>query len=151
MLSQSKEQLVETILQLQEKVNQYEEKLLQRIEEYEQLSKKHQEQQTDNTPVVVPSKKLSWVGKIVYALATRDCPMQSSEIVDFIEKFDNTAFKNATDKSKYLSSFLGNALKFERICRYKQKGIRGHFYTLPQWCDENGNLKREYKEKEPIV
>ncbi|PKP17866.1 MAG: hypothetical protein CVU05_14710 [Bacteroidetes bacterium HGW-Bacteroidetes-21] len=151
MLSQSKEQLVDTVFQLQDEVKQYEETLLQKTEEFEKLSKKYEELQKGITPVVLQSRKLSWVGRIVYALTTIDRPMQSSEIVDFIEKYDKTAFKNATDKSKYLSSFLGNAQKFERIRQYKLKGIRGHFYALPQWFDEDGNLKREYKEKEPIV
>ena len=76
----------------------------------------------------------SWQDKIVFILKYRNKPLLSSEIVFFMDDFDTVfRYKQTTlEKTKMLSTHLTRAIKKGIITRFKQTGVRGYYYCLPE-------------------
>lgn len=151
----TKEELSNLIEEKDKRIQYLEELITQKMTDCENLQKKlekaQEKQQKQSNTKIKYKKETSWVGKIVTTLTANNRPMQSSEIISHIEENYKETFKNAIVKSKHLSPNLVKAVKYGRIKKYRINGVLGHFYGLPQWFDENGKLKKEYKEKESIV
>ncbi|OFY17728.1 MAG: hypothetical protein A2W98_08480 [Bacteroidetes bacterium GWF2_33_38] len=156
MLLKTKEELVEILQEKEKRIQHLEELITEKMNESEKLIQKleklqEEKQQKASTSKIKYNKENSWVGKIITALTISEYPMQSKEIIRYIEEHDKEAFSNVIEKVKHLSPNLAKAVKYGRINKYKVSGILGHFYVLPQWLNEKGILKKEYKEREPVV
>jgi hypothetical protein len=85
--------------------------------------------------VMFYKQQWAYVDKLVYILKLAGRPMQSSDILECLLKHD----KNANywrDSVKSLSVHLNKALKYKKILFYKEPGMNGYYYTLPEWTDE---------------
>ena len=88
---------------------------------------------------------LSWVSKIVFTLRTENRPLRSCEMISLLEKREPLLAAHH-NKVQYFSAFLSNAVSYERIVQQKVKGVRGYYYLLPEWLEENGGAKASFKE-----
>jgi hypothetical protein len=50
-------------------------------------------------------------------------------------------------KEKFISPSLNSAIKSKRLIPYKLSGVRGNFYCLPEWLNEEGELMPEMRSK----
>jgi hypothetical protein len=92
------------------------------------------------------SQRWSWINKIIYILRELDKPSTSSDIVNLMLEFDED-LRFTYEKVKYLSPHFTKASKYGRIIQHKIKGIKGYYYILPDWIDENNILREGYKKK----
>jgi len=98
-------------------------------------------------PQLDPSKyhqDWDWMKKCVFIVSLLDRPVRSNEILEEFLKHDRTA-KYWRDKTRSLSVHLNKAIRYKCLLPYKIMGIRGYYYTLPEWFNEKGELKSEYK------
>jgi hypothetical protein len=86
------------------------------------------------------NKSWSVVTKIVFLITEADKPLRSSEIILLLQAREPAIMKKQASIEKYLSAFLNTAMKHERIIPYKLKGVRGNYYCIPEWMDEEGSL-----------
>ena len=155
----SKGELINKVLQLQERDKELMDKLTnlyqskrevgenhkETIEEYkkriEELIKKlaHYEVVAEEYKRVADLKlgntyniNATWIDKIVFVLKAAGRPLRSSEIIEVLLKND-MMFRTLTgDHQKGLSAHLTKALKYGRIIGTKQKGQNGYIYSLPE-------------------
>lgn len=155
----SKTELINKIMQLQERDRELVDKLTrlyqskreaskdykEAIEEYEkriqELIKKltHYEVIAEEYKRVADLKlgntyniNATWIDKIVFILKTAGRPLRSSEIVEILLKND-IMFRTLTgNPQKSLSAHLNKALKYGRIIGAKQKGQNGYLFSLPK-------------------
>ena len=155
----SKGELINKVLQLQERDKELMDKLTnlyqtkreageshkEIIEEYkkriEELVKKlvHYEVVSEEYKRVADLKlgntyniNATWIDKIVFVLKAAGRPLRSSEIVDILLKNDMMFRTLNGDHQKSLSAHLTKALKYGRIIGTKQKGQNGYIYDLPE-------------------
>ena len=158
LLEKSKEELVALINKRDAELSQLKELISEKLKEMVLLAETnkklsqsiqlHNENQKKSSGY---NKNWTWVGKIIFALKENDRPMLSPEIISFVEQFDPNSTSHWNEKTKSLSAHLTKAAKYGRIKQYKIKGILGYFYVLPEWMNEAGILKEQYKKREPIV
>jgi hypothetical protein len=155
----SKDELINKVLQLQERDKELMDKLTnlyqskreasedhkETIEEYkkriEELIKKlaHYEVVAEEYKRVADLKlgntyniNATWIDKIDFVLKAARRPLRSSEIIDVLLKND-MMFRTLTgDHQKGLSAHLTKALKYGRIIGTKQKGQNGYIFSLPE-------------------
>ncbi len=72
----------------------------------------------------------TWIDKIIFVLKTAERPLRSSEIIEVLYKNDRF-FRTLTNHQKGLSAHLTKALKYGRIIGTKQKGQNGYLFSLP--------------------
>lgn len=92
------------------------------------------------------NKSWSWVNKIVFVLKKADRPLLSSEIIGFVRPHE-PGLEHSNSPAQSFSAHLTKAVKYGRVIAYKLMGSRGFYYTLPQWLDEDGQLRPQYEEK----
>lgn len=92
----------------------------------------------------------SWMQKIVFALTKLDKPALSSEIISELEKHDDH-FDFYNDKEKIFSSYMTRASIYGVIIKNKIGGFKGSHYALPQWCDDEDNLLKFYRDKISVL
>jgi hypothetical protein len=155
----SKDELINKVLQLQERDKELMDKLTamyqskreageshkETIEEYkkriEELIKKlvHYEVVSEEYKRVADLKlgntyniNATWIDKIVFVLKAAGRPLRSSEIIEVLLKND-MMFRTLTgDHQKGLSAHLTKALKYGRVIGTKQKGQNGYMFSLPE-------------------
>lgn len=88
----------------------------------------------------------SWISKIVFLVRQANKPLRSAEIIEVLQKKEPVLHEKMS-KEKFLSAFLNTAMKHERIIPYKLKGVRGNYYCLPEWLNEEGELLQEMRKK----
>ena len=86
----------------------------------------------------------SWISKIVFTLQQEDRPLRSTTLIGMLAKRE-PSLANHHNKVQYFSAFLSNAVSYNRIVKQKVKGVRGYYYLLPEWVDDQGNAKPEYR------
>jgi predicted nuclease with TOPRIM domain len=155
--SQSKSELINKIMELQERDKEWfdkysnlykakkesEKRLEERIKEYSDRMEEVFNMHTRGQVITEEYKRLvdlklgntyninaTWIDKIVFVLKAAGRPMRSSEIIDVLLKNDMT-FRTLTDHQKGLSAHLTKALKYGRIIGEKQAGQNGYLYSLP--------------------
>lgn len=149
LLQVSKEELVQMIeRQQKELANQHHllkevfterETLLRRVRELEK-------QANDQLNADGYQATSSMVSKIVFALRQEDRPLRSPELISFLEQRE-PSLADHHNKVQYFSAFLRNAVTYGRVIQQKIKGVRGYYYLLPSWLDEQGNVLPCYKDK----
>ena len=86
----------------------------------------------------------SWISKIVFTLQQINRPLRSTTLIEMLAKREST-LANHHNKVQYFSAFLSNAVSYNRIIKHKVKGVRGYYYLLPEWVEDHGNVKPEYR------
>lgn len=93
------------------------------------------------------NKHWSMVTKIVFLITKADQPLRSAEIIPLLKAREPSIVKKQDSLEKYVSAFLNTAMKHERLIPYKLKGVRGNFYCLPEWIEEDGELIDKMRSK----
>jgi hypothetical protein len=88
----------------------------------------------------------SWISKIVFLVKQANIPLRSAEIISVLQKKE-PALHEKVSKEKFLSAFLNVAMRHGRLVPYKLKGVRGNYYSLPEWVDQDGELIPEMRKK----
>ena len=88
----------------------------------------------------------TWISKMVFLITRANKPLRSIEIIELIE-LQERGFHLKKNKEKYISAFLNVAMKNGRIIPYKLRGVRGYYYCLPEWIDEEMELLQEMRRK----
>lgn len=86
----------------------------------------------------------SYPTKIHFLLELRQRPLTSEELNADLLRLD-THYGDYNSPQKNLSVHLNRAIKSGRIKRIKLPGIRALYFGLPEWVDNAGNLKSNYK------
>jgi sugar-specific transcriptional regulator TrmB len=93
------------------------------------------------------NKAWTVVTKIVFLITKADKPLRSSEIIPLLQAREPSIVNKQTSLEKYVSAFLNTAVKHERLIPYKLKGVRGNFYCITEWIDEESELIPEMRRK----
>jgi sugar-specific transcriptional regulator TrmB len=93
------------------------------------------------------NKSWSVVAKIVFIITKADKPLRSSEIIPLLQIREPSIVNKQSSLEKYVSAFLNTAMKHERLIPYKLKGVRGNYYCIPEWMDEQGELIPDMRRK----
>lgn len=86
----------------------------------------------------------SWISKIAFTLQQENRPLRSTTLIEMLAKREPT-LANHHNKVQYFSAFLSNAVSYNRIVKQKVMGVRGYYYLLPEWVDDQGNAQPEYR------
>ena len=73
-------------------------------------------------------------------------PLRSAEIISVL-RVRELDLNHKTSKEKFVSAFLNVAMQHKRLIPYKLKGVRGNYYCLPEWINEEGELLSEMRKK----
>lgn len=134
-----KKQVVEKQNALDDALNQVKD-LTTENEKLKRKLKKHE------TPTEHYDYSWSWISKIVFLVTQANKPLRSAEIIEVLQKKEPVLHEKVS-KEKFLSAFLNVAMQHGRLIPYKLKGVRGNYYCLPEWVDEEGGLMKEMKGK----
>ena len=93
------------------------------------------------------NKAWTVVTKIVFLITNADKPLRSAEIIPLLQAREPSIVNKQISLEKYVSAFLNMAVKHERLIPYKLKGVRGNFYCIPEWIDEERKLIPEMRKK----
>lgn len=118
--------------------------LVEALEKIKKLEKRLQKYEQPNDGY---NKAWTVVTKIVFLITKADKPLRSSEIIPLLKQREPDIIKKQNSLEKYLSAFLNTAMRHERLIPYKLKGVRGNYYCIPEWIDEDGNLISEMRAK----
>ena len=88
----------------------------------------------------------SWISKIAFTVANANKPLRSAEIISIL-KVREPDLNHKASKEKFLSAFLNVAMQHQRLIPYKLKGVRGNYYCLPEWINEDSELIPEMRKK----
>lgn len=130
--------------QLQKAVNSLKE-LLQ--EAYLEIQKLKESLDKYENPGDGYNKRWTMVTKLVFLVTKAGKPLRSVEIIPLLKDRQPEIIKKQDSLEKYISAFLNTAMKHGRLIPYKLKGVRGNFYCLPEWMNEDGELLPEMREK----
>ena len=81
----------------------------------------------------------SYPTKVAFLLTIKGSPLTSEEIHNALLKLDKR-YRIYTDPKATLSVYLTKATKTGRIKKLKQPGIKAHYFSLPEWLNEKGEL-----------
>lgn len=147
--SDSPEKMHQAIEELQKTVTMQYDLLKKTLTENELLQQKVQqleERLNDKRNSDGYGSTSSWISKIVFTLQQENRPLRSPELITLLEKRE-PALAEHYNKVQYFSAFLSNAVKYGRVIQQKMKGVRGYYYLLPHWVDEEGNVNSEFHKK----
>lgn len=113
--------------------------LLRRVRELEK-------QESDRLTTEGYQSTSSWISKIVFTLQQEDRPLRSPELISLLGKRE-PLLAGHHNKVQYFSAFLSNAVSYGRVIQQKVKGVRGYYYLLPTWVDEQGTVLAAYKDR----
>jgi hypothetical protein len=88
----------------------------------------------------------SWISKIVFTLQRENRPLRSPELIRLLEKRE-PLLAGHHNKIQYFSAFLSTAVSYGRVIQQKVKGVRGYYYLLPSWVDEQGIVLATYRDR----
>ncbi len=88
----------------------------------------------------------TWVSKLVFIVAHANKPLRSADIISLLSRREPMLHEKES-KEKFISPSLNAAKKFRRLIPYKLKGVRGNYYCLPEWINEEGELLPEMRSK----
>ncbi len=118
--------------------------LAESLEKIKNLEKRLEKHEIPNDGY---NKAWTVVTKIVFLVTKADKPLRSSEIIPLLQFREPSIAKKQASLEKYVSAFLNTAMKHERLIPYKLKGVRGNFYCIPEWIDDEGELIPEMRQK----
>lgn len=133
----SHNELVETIIQLRGENADLEEQLTSKD------TSGAEEGQNSELNESMFRQEWSYVTKIHFLLALHQKPLTSREIDGYLSKLDSH-YKDYTTPQYNLYVHLSRAARSGRIKKIKLAGIKILWFALPEWMDENNELKREF-------
>jgi hypothetical protein len=86
------------------------------------------------------TNKLSWLGKVIFILKRTGRPLRATELFDEICLMDHE-LSLKSNPAVFLSVVLHKGVKEKRLSLHKILGIRGGFYALQEWHDDEGKLE----------
>jgi hypothetical protein len=89
----------------------------------------------------------NWGSKMIFIIRRANRPLRVAEILKYMISIPDPML---TTKRKLLRSLAANTerpVRSKRLYRYKAPGIKPYFYCLPEWVDENGQIKPYYLNK----
>ncbi len=86
----------------------------------------------------------TWVSKLVFIVAHANKPLRSADIISLLSRREPMLHEKES-KEKFISPSHNSAIKSKRLIPYKLPGVRGKFYCLPVWVNEDGELLREMR------
>jgi septal ring factor EnvC (AmiA/AmiB activator) len=92
------------------------------------------------------NKSRTRASKIVFIVSKANKPLRSAEIIALLLRREPVLHEKES-KEKFLSPSLNSAIKSKRLIPYKLRGVRGNFYSLPEWVNEEGELSQEMRGK----
>lgn len=136
----SKEELINKLNKAEKEILVQHDLLKQTFSEYQQLQKDYKdlESQFYKSNGEGYDRSFSWISKIVFTLKAVDKPLRSVELIAILERKEPILL-NHHNKGKFLSAYLNTAVKYGRIVQQKVNGVRGYYYLLPEWMDEQRN------------
>jgi predicted nuclease with TOPRIM domain len=141
------QKLQETIRELEQKNNLQHGLLKEVVAENQHLRKRVaelEEQFTAQQTCDGYNNTSSWISKIVFTLQQENRPLRSTTLIEILAKRE-PSLANHHNKIQYFSAFLSNAVSYNRIIKQKVMGVRGYYYLLPEWVDDQGNAQPEYR------
>ena len=129
---------------LQKENDQLRELLREALVEIQNLSERLNKYEKPNDGY---NKSWTVVTKIVFLITKADKPLRSSEIIPLLQAREPTIVHKQANLEKYVSAFLNTAMKHERLIPYKLKGVRGNYYCIPEWIDQESELIPEMRKK----
>ena len=127
----------------QERINNIEAQLKEAISENKKLRKQVNQ---PNVPKDEYENNRTWISKIVFMVTNANKPLRSVEIIALLLPRE-PVLNQKVSKEKFISPFLNSAIQYERLIPFKLKGVRGNYYCLPEWIDEEGELWPEMRKK----
>ncbi len=109
------------------------EKLREKIAFYEQ-------------PFLEYNESWTWIKKIVFVVRKSEKPLLAAEILAILRQKDSLLAVNS-NPVKFISVMLTEAKRKRCLIPVKGVAVRGKYYCLPEWMDENGNLVLEMSKK----
>lgn len=88
----------------------------------------------------------TWVSKLVFIVTNANKPLRSADIISLLSRREPMLHEKES-KEKFISPSLNAAMKFRRLIPYKLKGVRGNYYCLPEWINDEGELLLEMRKK----
>lgn len=96
-----------------------------------------------------PGRKSLWGAFIFGELNKKEIPLPSATLIDNAIKHFNA--KNDDEKEKIKSSIIGILSKLstreKTLIQFREKGIKNKYFCLPEWLDEQGELKLHIAQK----
>ena len=129
---------------LEDKQNEFNEVTLQLNQLFSENEKLKRQLRKYEKPKDEYDYSWSWISKIVFTVAQANKPLRSSEIISVL-RVREPDLNHKVSKEKFLSAFLNVAMQHERLIPYKLKGVRGNFYCLPEWMNDNNELISEMR------
>lgn len=86
----------------------------------------------------------SYPTKIHFLLHQQQKPLTAGDLHELLLKADSH-YKDYDSPANNLKVSLARMVKSGRIKRVKQPGVRKHYYALPEWMGNEGELKEEFK------
>jgi len=149
LLQSSKEELVKIIQDQQKELASQHDLLKEVFTEREMLLRRVRElekRENDRLNADGYQGMSSWISKIVFTLQQEDRPLRSPELISLLEKRE-PALAEHHNKIQYFSAFLSNAVSYGRVIQQKVKGVRGYYYLLPDWLDDQGAVLPAYRKR----
>ena len=143
----SKEELINKLNKAEKQILVQHDLLKQTFLEYQQLQKNYKDLEAHlyKGNGEGYDRSFSWVSKIVFTLKAENKPLRSVELIAILEIKEPKLHKHH-NKRKFLSAYLNTAAKYGRIIQQKIGGVRGYYYLLPEWMDEQRNPIPFYRE-----
>jgi hypothetical protein len=149
LLQSSKEELIKMIEDQKKELDNQRDLLKEVFTEREMLLKRVRElekQEYERLHTDGYQGMSSWISKIVFTLQQEDRPLRSPELIGLLEKRE-PVLAGHYNKIQYFSAFLSNAVSYCRVIQQKVKGVRGYYYLLPGWLDDQGMVRAPYKDR----
>jgi hypothetical protein len=149
LLQSSKEELIRIIEDQKKELASQHDLLKEVFTEREMLLRRVRElekQESEHLNADGYQSTSSWISKIVFTLQQEDRPLRSPELISLLEKRE-PILAGHRNKIQYFSAFLSNAVSYGRVIQQKVKGVRGYYYLLPRWLDEQGMVQAAYKDR----
>ena len=137
------EKLKSDLKNKQKKLDDTQAQLERVISENEQLRKQLNRQKK---PKAGYDSSRTWISKIVFILTNSDKPLRSAEIIALLVPKEPVLNEKAS-KEKFISPFLNSAMRYQRLIPFKLKGVRGNYYCLPEWMNDEHELLPEMRKR----
>jgi hypothetical protein len=125
----------------QEQFNSAEAQLKEVISENKKLRKQLAQ---PNVPKDGYENNRTWISKIVFMVTNANKPLRSVKIIALLLPRE-PVLNQKVSKEKFISPFLNSAMQYERLIPFKLKGVRGNYYCLPEWINDEGELLLEMR------
>ena len=88
----------------------------------------------------------TWNEKLLFILKMKDEPLQLGDFkATLLEREPDLSYNQ--ELTGNISKLLSKLTKSGQLTRFKRKGQRAGYYLFPNWLNDQGEIKPEYREK----